>query len=170
MIANSELLSNHPKTVKLLKDFTSESLVPFVAGLHLIPEIHANSLRIKALGAIAAVSCLGTKAATVKDFERIIKTFDTEFAFSHLEDPPEDVFTAYISTNVGGWIVFTGNTAHGYFWLERLILFLSDKGDFPGSSEILASVIRLQKKRLFPVIFLEGAARLKKWRSRNQAC
>lgn len=61
------------------------------------------------------------------------------------EDPTEDVFIGYICTPDGGFRVYPGIFSNADFILERLILFLQEKTNFPGFGETYDSVLELLK-------------------------
>lgn len=145
MIPNAKLVEQHPETVRILEEFEFASTASLIGGLFTVPDLHSSTLRIQVLALLAALSCKGTKIPGENDLLSLIKSFDSEFPFHHLEDPPEDVFTSYIGSGNGGWIVFAGIFANGYFWLERLIYFLERKSEFPGFSNLLKSTFDLLK-------------------------
>jgi len=145
MLKNSRLLDAHPETARLLERFEFESTAPLIAGLLIAPELHANTLRLQALILLASMACKGDKKAEPSDIQPLVSSLEKEHPYAYFEDPPEDVFTSYIATPAGGWIAFSGIFANGYFWLERLLIFLEGKTNLPTFSELFDENLALVK-------------------------
>ncbi len=140
-----ELCEAHPEACEALQDLDYATAGALIGSLATIPDLHANTLRIEILGHLAAAQCRGEHLATTDDLKRWIEVLMASSPLVPLEDSPEDAFIGYVCSDYGGWRTFDGVFANGYFWLERLIGFLSEKTDFPNCSESLKRVVHLMR-------------------------
>lgn len=136
-------LNLHPEIKNTLSSFEYFQTAGLVGGFATIPALHGNTFRIEILANFVAAACKGDVKPSPEDIQRLIGPLMQDSPLTRFEDPPEDVFSAYISTEFGGFRVFAGIFANGYFWLERLIAFLYEKRNYPTFSDTLDSVVAL---------------------------
>ncbi|WP_395741626.1 hypothetical protein [Prosthecobacter sp.] len=140
----NNLCEDHPALVKRLVKFERSSAIRLIASLETIPDLLDNTLLIEALLHLAVKCCHGTKKATISDLQIWVADIRNS-PIALQEDPPEDAFVGYICTRNGGFRVFGGIYSHVDFILERLLIFLGEKIDFPSFGDAYASVLELLK-------------------------
>jgi hypothetical protein len=127
-----------------LKNFEMGPAVRLISSMETFPELHANTIRIEILLHLAVCSCRGTKQPDAADLRSWTALLDAS-PMAHQEDPTEDNFVGYVCTPDGGFRVYPGIFSNADFILERLLLFLGKKKDFPRFQETYESVLELLK-------------------------
>jgi len=138
------LEKTHADLSSHLEKFELNSTVRLIAALDVLPELQDNSIRLKVLLVLALVCCQGDRQACVGDLSHWTEYLKNS-PVAPQEDPPEDVFVGYVCSADGGFRVFPGLISHADFILERLLVFLHEKIDFPGFGEVYDHVINLLK-------------------------
>ena len=138
------LCQTHQELCDSLRGFALDPVVRIVASMETVPGLHANTIRIEILLHLAVCSCKGTKQPTTPDLRKWAALLENS-PMSTQEDPPEDVFVSYICTPDGGFRVYPGIFSNAEFILERLLLFLGEKTNFPGFRDAYESVLELLK-------------------------
>ncbi|MFT6862742.1 MAG: hypothetical protein ACJAVK_001301 [Akkermansiaceae bacterium] len=138
------LRESHEELCGEMKEFELGPTLRLIASLETFPELHANTIRIEVLLHLAVCSCEGSKQPELADLKSWTALLNTS-PMSHQEDPTEDAFVGYICTPGGGFRVYPGIFSNADFILERLLLFLEEKTDFPGFRETYESALELLK-------------------------
>lgn len=138
------LCQAHEELCGALKEFELEPAVLMISSMETIPELHANTIRIEILIHLAICSCQGTRRSTVEDLRSWLALVDSS-PMACQEDPTEDVYVGYICTPDGGFRVYPGIFSNADFILERLLLFLEQKTNFPSFQEAYDSILELLK-------------------------
>lgn len=138
------LCQTHEELCGSLKRFELGPAVPLISSMETIPELHANAIRIEVLIHLAICSCQGTKRPEVEDLKSWAALLNSS-PMAHQEDPTEDAFVGYVCTPDGGFRVYPGIFSNADFILERLLLFLEEKTNFPSFRETYESVLELLK-------------------------
>tara|TARA_R100000027_G_scaffold67722_1_gene68180 strand:+ start:8638 stop:12456 length:3819 start_codon:yes stop_codon:yes gene_type:complete len=136
------LLEDHPKLSRCLHGFDQLAAVRLIASLETFPDLLENSLRIEVLLHLAVYCCTGTKKPSRSDLETWVSLVNSS-PWKSQEDPAEDVFVGYICTVLGGFRVYLGTFSNADFILERLLVFLAEKRNFPPFNETFEAVIEL---------------------------
>lgn len=136
-------MAAHPGLVAKLRRFSHPVGAQLAAGLSLFPEFHAQTIRLEILHHLISVCCTGTKTPERDDVAEWAGKYMANSPFARLEDPVEDVFVGSVNTSFGGFRLLMGNLSDSDFWLERLLLFLSHKQEFPPFGVIVARVLPL---------------------------
>src|SRR5829696_9772267 len=131
----AELRALHPRVCKLLKAYSFLETVRLIAALGVMPQFHANTVRLELLAHLAAVESNGSATPTHTDFVKLLRILASESPLIPQEDPVEDVFIGGVNTIHGTFRVFSGIFADGYFIVERLFHFLATKNSFPTFQE-----------------------------------
>lgn len=97
----SELRELHPQVCKSLRRFSFLETVRLVAALSVMPQFHANTLRLELLAHLAAVECQGKVIPNREDLLSLLKKLAKESPIISQEDPVEDVFIDCINTSYG---------------------------------------------------------------------
>lgn len=139
-----KLCQTHEKLCESLQKFELQSSILLISSMETIPELHANTIRIEVLIHLAICSCSGTNRPSLEDLKYWVALVDASPMVSQ-EDPTEDVFVGYICTPNGGFRVYPGIFSNADFILERLLLFLEEKTNFPSFQEAYDSVLELLK-------------------------
>ena len=136
-----ELRALHPQVCKTLQRYSFLETVRRLAALGVMPQFHANTVRLEMLTHLAAVESNGTATPTRKDLMKLLREFAKESPLTHQEDPVEDVFIGCVNTIHGTFRVFSGIFADGYFIVERLFQFLASKESFPTFRETIEATL-----------------------------
>lgn len=138
------LQETHADLCSHLEGVSLVSAVRLNASLDVLPKLQDNSIRIHVLLLLAFTSCHGDRQASVADLRSWVECLKNSPVASQ-EDPPEDVFVGYVCSEDGGFRIFPGLISHADFILERLLVFMHEKLDFPGFGEVYDDVINLLK-------------------------
>jgi hypothetical protein len=136
------LCESHRELTKCLEAFECISAVRQISCLETFPDLNENTIRIEVLLHLAVCCGKGNKAATPDDLRRWAELMDGS-PMAPQEDPSEDVFIGYVCTPAGGFRVYPGIFSNADFILERLLLFLAEKSDFPGFRHAYESALEL---------------------------
>ena len=129
-----QLVKEHSELASKLARFSFLEAAQLAGGLSLLPNFHANTLRIEILQHLVAACCRGHSMSSRDDLARWVKLLNNS-PMAPFEDPVEDVFVGCVNTASGGFRVLRGLFTEGDFWLERLFRFLEEKQDFPPFQE-----------------------------------
>jgi hypothetical protein len=145
MVPLAQLIEQNQELCEQLHRFSRITAARLVATLGVLPEYHANTIRIEVLTHLAVIAC--SKGAEPKrdDLAKWFRFLRRENWISRQEDPVEDVFIGPVNTSFGTFRLFTGNFADGYFIAERLITFLANGASFPTFQETLDVALALLK-------------------------
>ena len=135
----SELRELHQQLCRKLHRYSFVDTIRLVAGMGVLPQFHANTVRLELLSHLAATECQGANVPNRDDLVFLLKGLE----LGHLEDPVEDVFVGCVNTMHGTFRLFSGIFADGYFIVERLFGFLAPKVEFPTFQETVDSALAL---------------------------
>jgi hypothetical protein len=141
----AQLVEKTPELCKQLHRFERITAARLIATLGLLPDYHANTIRLEALTHLAVISCAKRAEPKRADLARWFRLFDRESWISRQEDPVEDVFLGSVNSPFGTFRLFTGNFADGYFIAERLVAFLANGASFPTFEQTLHVALSLLK-------------------------
>ena len=139
----SQLAEGHQALVARLARFEVGAAGKLVAALQLAPELHANTLRIEVLVHLVAFAC---KGRDIPDGKHLVDWATRHMAESPLarhEDPIEDIFVGCVNCSGGSFRVLNGIAMDMDFWVERLLLQLEEKQDFPPFRTVLKTALAL---------------------------
>ncbi len=142
----AQLLEENQELCKQLHRFSRINATRLIATLGVLPEFHANTIRIEVLTHLAVIACSKSTEPKRDDLAKWLRFFDEEAWISRQEDPVEDVFIGPVNSPFGIFRLFTGNFTDGYFIVERLVAFLASGSSFPTFEETLdvtSSLLRL---------------------------
>lgn len=126
----SQLAKSHPQLMTRLLRFDAVPAGKLIAALALAPDLHANALRIEALTHLVAFGC---KRKAIPDGRTLVEwvRFMGDSPLAPHEDPIEDIFIGCVNCGSGSFRLFKGVTGNKDFGIERLLLQLEQKLDFP---------------------------------------
>jgi hypothetical protein len=139
----ASLIAENPKLCEQLHRFSRAKAARLIASLGLLPQFHANTIRIEVLTHLAVVACNGSAEPKRDDLVKWLDYFDQEAWISRQEDPVEDVFVGSVNSNFGSFRLFSGILTDGCFVVERLIAFLAKAASFPTFQETLDTALAL---------------------------
>jgi len=139
----SELIAEHPALAEGLIRYSFPEAMRLTGAIGTIPKLHANTLRIELLAHLAAAQCCGQIVPAASELNGWIGPFLEDSPVARMEDPPGDVFIGCINSDHGSFRVFAGIFSDGYFWVERLLHFISEKSEFPGFQEAIDTSLQL---------------------------
>ena len=145
MLPLARLVDENQELCKQLHRFSRITAARLVATLGVLPEYHANTIRIEVLTHLAVIACSKEAEPKRDDMAKWFRFFGRDNWISRQEDPVEDVFIGPVNTPFGTFRLFTGNFADGYFIAERLITFLASGASFPAFQEALDVALTLLK-------------------------
>lgn len=126
----SELVKAHQPLAASLARFDAAVAGKYVAALALVPELHANILRIEALTHLVAATCRGKQIPDGRNLVEWSRQMRTS-PLAREEDPIEDVFVGCVSCRRGNFRLLSGIATDKDFWVERLMTQLEEKQNFP---------------------------------------
>lgn len=145
MVPVRGLIAAHPGLVQRLRRFTFPEAAQLAASLSLLPDLHAQTIRIEILQHLVASCAEGKRTPERDDLAEWAGKYLTDSPFARHEDPVEDVFVGSANSPFGSFRLLMGVVADGDFWIERLLVFLAEKQEFPPFEAALAQVIPLLK-------------------------
>jgi hypothetical protein len=140
-----QIVAAHPGLVAKLRRFSHPQAMRLAAALGLFPEIHAQTIRVEILQHLVATCCAGQREPERDDLAEWAGKYMADSPFTRHEDPVEDVFVGSINSPFGSFRLLMGIFADADFWLERLLVFLSDKQNFPPFEAAVTRVLPLLK-------------------------
>jgi len=138
-----QLVADSQELCKQLHRFSRGKSTQLIAALGVMPQYHANTIRLEVLTHLAVIACAGTAEPNKSDLAKWLRYFDEESWISRQEDPVEDVFIGIVNSTFGSFRLFSGIFADGYFIVERLIDFLAKAASFPTFQETLDAALAL---------------------------
>jgi hypothetical protein len=141
----AQLVEENQELCEQLHRFERTTAARLIATLGLLPDYHANTIRLEALTHLAVISCAKTTEPKRADLARWLRFFDKEAWISRQEDPVEDVFVGPVNSQFGTFRLFSGNFADGYFIAERLVAFLANGASVPTFEQTLHVALSLLK-------------------------
>jgi hypothetical protein len=145
VLSIAQLTEQNKELCEQLHRFSRVTAARLVATLGVLPEYHANTIRIEVLTHLAIVACSKEVEPKRNDMAKWFRVFGKDNWISRQEDPVEDVFIGPVNSSFGTFRLFTGNFADGYFIAERLITFLANGASFPTFQETLDAALALLK-------------------------
>jgi len=145
MVPIGEIVAAYPGLAQELRRFSFPAAAQFASSLSLLPGLHAQTIRIEILQHLVATCAEGTKLPERDDLAKWVGNYLTESPFASDEDPVEDVFVGSANSPFGSFRVLMGVVADADFWVERLLVFLAKKRDFPPFEAAIAPVVCLLK-------------------------
>jgi hypothetical protein len=139
----SELIAEHQALAEELIPYSFPEAMRLIGATGTMPKLLANTLRIELLAHLAAAQCGGQNVPAASELNGWIGPFLEDSPVARMEDPPEDVFIGCINSDHGSFRVFAGIFADGYFWVERLLHFITEKSEFPGFQEAIDTSLQL---------------------------
>ena len=145
MMAVRDIIEAHSGLVQKLRRFSILESTQFAASLSVLPDLHAQSIRIEMLQHLVACCAEGKRSPERDDLAEWAGKYFTDSPFSRHEDPVEDVFIGSANSPSGSFRLLMGTMADADFWIERLLRFLEEKKKFPPFEAALSQVIPLLK-------------------------
>lgn len=145
MLPLSQLVKENKELCEQLHRFSRITAARLIATLGVLPEYHANTIRIEVLTHLAVLACAKSAEPKRDDLAKWLRFLDAKSWISRQEDPVEDVFVGPVNSGFGTFRLFTGNFADGYFIAERLVAFLAKGASFPTFQETLDAALALLK-------------------------
>jgi hypothetical protein len=142
MIPIAQLIEENRKVVESLHGFSFCDTARLIASLAVIPEYHANTIRIEALIQLAAVACQGNRPPNRHDLAKWIGLMRNTSAVTH-EDPVEDVFIGCVNSTFGSFRIPVGVVSDPCFWIERLLKLIAENRSFPSFDVVTEQVLNL---------------------------
>lgn len=140
-----KMIAAHPALVAKLRRFSNPIAVRLGAALSLFPEFHAQTIRLEILQHLIAVCCTGPRTPERDDVAEWAGKYMADSPYARHEDPVEDVFVGSVNSPFGSFRLPMGIFADADFWVERLLVFLSDKQNFPPFEMAVTRVLPLLK-------------------------
>src|SRR5437773_11903461 len=109
MLPLAQLVEENQELCKQLHRFSRTRAARLVATLGVLPDYHANTIRIEVLTHLAVMACAKETEPKRDDMAKWFRFFDREHWISRHEDPVEDVFIGPVNTSFGAFRLFTGN-------------------------------------------------------------
>src|SRR5207247_1696507 len=145
MVPVQDIIAAHPGLVQKLRRFSFPATAQFAGSLSLIPILHAQTIRIEILQHLVASCAEGRGTPERDDVAEWASKYLTDSPFAQHEDPVEDVFVGAANSPLGSFRLLMGVLADGDFWVERLLVFLAEKRDFPPFEAAIRQVVPLLK-------------------------
>jgi hypothetical protein len=145
MVPVRDIIAAHPGLVQKLRRFTFPEAAQLAASLSLLPDLHAQTIRIEMLQHLVASCAEGKRTPERDDLAEWTGKYLTDSPFARYEDPVEDVFVGSANSPFGSFRLLMGVVADADFWIERLLVFLAEKEEFQPFEAALAQVIPLLK-------------------------
>jgi hypothetical protein len=139
----SSLISENPELCEQFHRFSRTKATQLIAALGVLPQFHANTIRIEVLTHFAAIACQGKVEPKRADLAKWLRYFNEDAWISRQEDPAEDVFVGCVNSDYGSFRLFSGILADGCFTVERLVAFLAKARPFPTFQETLDPALSL---------------------------
>ena len=139
----SSLISENPELCEQFHRFSCAKAIQLIAALGVLPEFHANTIRIEILTHFAAITCKGNAEPKRADLAKWLRYFNEDAWISRQEDPVEDAFIGCVNSDFGSFRLFSGILADGCFTVERLVAFLAKARSFPTFQETLDAGLAL---------------------------
>ena len=139
----ASLVLENEKLCGKLHRFSPVGAMRLVASLGVLPQFHANTIRLEVLTHLAAIACTGSAEPSRDNLAEWLRQFGQDSSARTAEDPVEDVFVGCVNTTLGSFRLFSGNFTDGYFIVERLFSFLAAKATFPTFQESINGTLAL---------------------------
>jgi hypothetical protein len=120
--------------------------IRLLAGMLVLPEFHANSVRIEALVHLAVGLCTTGIEPRRDDLIVWFNLHAMKSGLRYMEDPLEDVFVSNVYDGTGNHRVFEGLYEQNDYWLQCLLRFLPSmpaNGDGAWIKRSVAAVLAL---------------------------
>lgn len=139
----SSLIGKNSELCKQFHRFSRTKATQLIAGLGVLPQFHANTIRIEVLTHFAVIACQGNVEPKRADLAKWLRYFNGETWIARQEDPVEDVFVGSVNSDFGSFRLFSGILADGCFAVERLVAFVAKARSFPTFQETLDAALAL---------------------------
>jgi len=136
-------VAENSKLCEQLHRFSRLQATRLIGSLGVLPQFHANTIRIEVLSHVAVIACKGSVEPKRENLAEWLRYFDEEAWISRQEDPVEDVFVGCVNSQFGSFRLLSGILADGCFVVERLITFLAKAESFPTSQQTLDVALSL---------------------------
>ena len=108
-----DIIAAHPGLVKKLHRFSFRAAAQFAASLSLVPNLHAQTIRIEILQHLIATCAEGNRMPERDDLAKWAGKYLKDSPFAWHEDPVEDVFVGSANSPFGSFRLLMGVWADG---------------------------------------------------------
>ena len=122
------LATRHARIVRRLSKYSLSSVAAALGGMLTRPELHPCTVRLEALGHLAALACKGSVPVPAENLREWLNGALLDDDVAKAEDPAEDVFVSCVASWDGTSRIFEGIWEGNDFYLQSCLAALNRPG------------------------------------------